>query len=545
MNKDVIYIDVEDDITAIIGKVKDAKQKIVALVPPKRIGVLQSAVNLHLLARAAGQSDKRLVLISNNSALMALASAAKIPVAKTLQSKPELAEVAALDVDDGEDVIDGAKLPVGELARTADSGSAPLSDPTIDEAIRENAAEQTPKATPPAPGALPPKPKAKKGPKVPNFNKFRKKMVLIAGGGVLLVAFLVWAIFFAPRATVVIAAQTTTSSMNTPVTLSEQAPTDLSSGTIKATKQTLEKDVNTSFEATGTKDVGEKATGTVVFSTDSISRLGTVIPAGTELTTSEGTVFVTDESVTMTTNNYSGASTGVTAAESGSKYNGASGDVSGAPSGINASLQGSTAGGTDKTVAVATEEDIQNAKAKLAEEETDEIKQQLKDKFGDGAVIIESTFKTDGSDVESSVEAGKEAPSGKAQLTGEVNYSMVGVEKAEISRYLDAFFKKRLEGEDNQRVYDNGVDTTSFTNVESQDEGFRATITATAKVGPKINDQEIKDTAKGKRYGEIQSAIEAIKGVNSVDIKFWPFWVSTAPNDTDRISVEFKLDESK
>ena len=56
MNKDVIYIDVEDDITAIIGKVKTAKEKIVALVPPKRVGVLQSAVNLRLLGRAAEQA---------------------------------------------------------------------------------------------------------------------------------------------------------------------------------------------------------------------------------------------------------------------------------------------------------------------------------------------------------------------------------------------------------------------------------------------------------------------------------------------------------
>lgn len=49
MNKDVLYIDVEDDITTIIGKVKASKSKIIALVPPKRVGVLQSAVNLRLL----------------------------------------------------------------------------------------------------------------------------------------------------------------------------------------------------------------------------------------------------------------------------------------------------------------------------------------------------------------------------------------------------------------------------------------------------------------------------------------------------------------
>jgi hypothetical protein len=53
MNKDVIYIDVDDDVTAIIGKIKKAKEKIVAIVPPKRAGTLQSAVNIRLLDRMA------------------------------------------------------------------------------------------------------------------------------------------------------------------------------------------------------------------------------------------------------------------------------------------------------------------------------------------------------------------------------------------------------------------------------------------------------------------------------------------------------------
>src|SRR5690606_18250766 len=102
------YIDVEDDITAIIGKVKGAQNKIVAVVPPKRIGVLQSAVNMRLLARAAEQSGKRLVLISGNQALTALAASAGIPSARTLQSKPELATLPKKHEDVGEDVIDGA-----------------------------------------------------------------------------------------------------------------------------------------------------------------------------------------------------------------------------------------------------------------------------------------------------------------------------------------------------------------------------------------------------------------------------------------------------
>ena len=86
--KDVIYIDVEDDITSIIGKVKASKESIVAIVPPKRTGVLQSAVNLRLLARAASNSDKKLVLVTSNQALTHLAANARMLIAKSLQSKP-------------------------------------------------------------------------------------------------------------------------------------------------------------------------------------------------------------------------------------------------------------------------------------------------------------------------------------------------------------------------------------------------------------------------------------------------------------------------
>ena len=65
MKKDVVYIDIEDEITGIISKMKESKAKIVALVPPKRSTVLNSVVNLKLLKRAADDSKKRVVLITN------------------------------------------------------------------------------------------------------------------------------------------------------------------------------------------------------------------------------------------------------------------------------------------------------------------------------------------------------------------------------------------------------------------------------------------------------------------------------------------------
>jgi hypothetical protein len=550
MNKDVIYIDVEDDITAIIGKVKDAKEKIVALVPPKRIGVLQSAVNLRLLQRAAAQSDKRLVLISNNSALAALAAAAKVPVAKNLQSKPELAEVSALSVDNGDDIIDGAQLPVGELARTADKslGAAALSSP-LDEAIKDDAAELSPRAIPPIAGQPLKKPKSKTG-KVPNFNKFRKKLVIGIGGGVLLLIFLVWAIFFAPTATVIITARTTDSSANAKVNLGDTLSTSMSDGTVKTVTQTMKKDASVNVTPTGNKQVGEKAKGTMEITRTSVSNQTMTVPAGTSFT-SDGRSFVSTQSATLngTTVGPSGivqdsATVNVQAAEIGDEYNLSSRSYDSNVSGISA--EGSDmSGGSSKTVKVVSDDDAQKAMDQIDQQNNpDDVKSDLKSKFNDTFIVLDTSFKTDKGNPQVTPGVGQEVTSGTATLTTTITYSLSAVAKADVSTFLDDYFKDQIKGLSDRRIYDNGADKVSFTDITAASKGFTANLVATAKIGPKIEDENVKDQAKGKRYGEIQSSIEAIQGVDNVDIKFWPFWVSTAPNDTKKIKVEFNLNES-
>ena len=542
MNKDVIYIDVDDDITAIIGKVKDSKEKIVALVPPKRIGVLQSAVNLRLLSRAASQGGKHLVLISSNTALLALAAAAKIPVARNLQSKPELPEIAALDVDDGEDVIDGSQLPVGDHAKTAAS-----SDSAIEQALRADAAKDTPRATPPLPGQAPAKPRAKSGVKVPNFNSFRKKLILMIGGGVLLVAFLVWAIFFAPQATVIITARTSDSSSNVKVSLAQALTTDATKSTLKATTQEIKKDTSVEFTPTGTKKVGEKAAGTMKLTRTSVSSRPISVPAGTSFT-SDGRTFVSTESATLegTTvgesgNIQSSATVNVQASDVGDEFNLSARNYQSNVSGFSA--RGSTmSGGSSREVKVVSGTDVEQAKEQLTQQNTDAIKSDLKSQFDKTVKVLDATFRVDLGDPTSSPGVDQEA-SGKAKLTASATYSITGVDSSEYDRFLDAYFDEKLDNKNTQRVYDNGAEKVEFTNVAPADSGFTANIVATAKVGPKIDDNAIKEQAKGKRYGEIQSSLVSIQGVDDVDVKFWPFWVSTAPNDTNKITVDFNLNE--
>lgn len=545
--KDVIYIDVEDDITAIIGKVKDAKQKIVALVPPKRTGVLQSAVNLKLLARAANNANKRLVIITGNAALGGLAASAEIPVAKSLNSRPELVKPSTASINDAdvEDLIDGDKLDVGDhvdLNRKDDkSDEDDMSDTIEGIDIDGESTPLPPKATPPLR-----KESAKRGMKVPDFGSFRKKAAIGAGVFVVLALFFYWANWIAPHATIVVSAKTTGQSLSYPVTLGTDLENDVEQKHIKSIEQTFKDTQSVDFDATGSKDLGDKATGTVKLSTTYIPLLGTTIPAGTKLTSADGLVFVTAESVTFTISNFNGAPADITASSGGTQYNGVSGSMSLALSNVSATVTTPTSGGTSKVVKVVSQSDIDKAKEQLADANKDDALKKLKAKFGNDDVIIESSLTMTGVDPVSTPAVGQEA-TGKAKLTREVTYTLTGVAKGDMNEYLDKAFDELLTSKDSQRVYDNGLSTVNFSDFTAGNTGSTndgATLTATAQIGPKINDNDIKEQAKGRRTGEVIGDIKAIDGVSDVNVKLSPFWVTGVPDDVKKISVEFKLKDN-
>lgn len=551
MQKDVIYIDVEDDITAVIGKVKEAEHKIVALVPPKRIGALQSAVNLKLVQRAAESAGKRLVLITNNAALMALAGSASIPVARNLQSKPEMAEIPALEVDDGEDIIDGSKIKDG--TKTGDDAS----DDAVEEIVADesNPTDESSSATKQSRKALGAAALAKTKVKIPDFDKFRKRLFLIIGGAVALIAFLVWAFVFAPSARIIVTARTTDSQLSTKVALGDNTSTSLKDGMVKTVTKTTKKAVSVPFTATGKKDVGDKATGVVkvvpiesVIAPKILSDGQAVVPAGTTITSASGSTYTTNQTLVYTAANWSttryGQSVGVTATASGADYNGASGAASG-PSGYNTSFTTPTSGGTDKTITVVQQTDVDAVAASVGTtSDADEAKAELKKAFGSEYVVISDSFKQDITGVKPAPAVGGEAADGKGVLAGDVVYSLVAIPKAELKVFLDAYFAQQIDGMANQKVYSNGIDGVAITNFARTDTTMSANLAATGKYGPKINESDIKTNAKGKRFGEIQTDIETISGVDSVDVKFSPFWVTSAPNDESKIRVEFRVNGS-
>lgn len=546
MSKGVIYIDTEDDITSIVGKIKAAKDKIVALVPPARTGALQSAVNLRILARTAEKANKHLVLITNNPSLLPLAANAKIPVAKTLQSKPGIPKVEAIKIDDDVDVIDGASIPVEDYIKQ----SQPKEVKSKDAAVAALAAAESTEVDEPVAKA-----KSKKKTKpVPNFNTLRNKLMI--GGGVLavLIGVFVWLTFFQVKATVMVQANTSVEKLSTGVTLLTANDADVDASAVRAIKAEVSKSAEVEFTATGKREEGEHATGKITLSNQ--NRRSVSVQVGHAFSNGNCT-FTATTAVTVpgyTPGNRLSqpgtpgtADVSVKATQPGDEcnltprtYQVNSEELD--PEDISARGSAMT-GGALREVTFVTQADVQKATEELADNSDDSVIKELEGKLGAKTFVIKESFAAEASSPVSTPEIGDEAKDGKAKLAVDATYVMYGVEEAAVTKFIEQAVTQKLSEEDNQRVYDVRTDTIQFKDFSSQEYGGVAMLVAEAEVGPDVSDSEIKDIAKGKRFGEIQAELRRMQGIDNVEVQIFPSWVSTVPDDNDRVTVKFSVED--
>lgn len=544
MKKDVIYIDVEDDITSVIEKLKSSEEKIVALVPPKGSAVLQSVVNLKLLKRAADSSGKQPVIVTNNQALQALAGGASLYIAKNLQSKP---------VIPGQEAVD--ELPDDEVEVSDAVGN--ISDPAADEAedVELSDEELAGLTAEDGTGSVPlkgddKKPKGKKdkkAKKIPNFDTFRKKLLI--GGGIALLLVILLIIFFGRTTTkVVLRAETTPvdvlfdASVDTGLSSSDPANYKL-----KASTQEQKKTVTQSFTPTGKKDLGTKASGDMTFSIkcSDVTSFPTTIPAGTTVTAS-GLNFVTDTKATLSSPSSGGGcqftgNTTVTSAENGDKYNlsartySVSGFSKVSGSGSNMS------GGTSNIVTVVSQDDVNKATEALKAQDTSGVKKDLKKAFGDSIKPLDDSFTVVLANVVS--EPGVDSQANSASLTAEATYTMLGVKQDDLSNAMNEYIKTQMTDPGQQSVYDNGYSDVKLERKSGDEKAAVYSVSSTAQYGPQFDTEVLAKEIAGNKVGEARSTLQSLPGVKSVDINLSPFWASKLPN-ADRIDITIDVDKT-
>lgn len=554
--KDTIYIDIDDEITSIIDKVRQSKHKIVALVLPKRATVLQSIVNMKLLKRAADGSSKRIVLITSEAGLLPLAGAVKLYVAKTLQSKPVIPEppdVPSADValEEAEPLegpepeqLDTSK-PVGELAGDKPKPSKKVQpEESID---LEDEPEDTPEETPSKDQK-----KSDKKLSVPDFNKFRKRIFLAAGGFILLIILWYVAYFVLPKATITIKTDTLTSNIDLAFTANTAIKDfDQANKVIPAESRDTTKTDTVKVAATGKKNVGEKATGTAQFyncnQNDKLSDTNRVVPAGT-IISSGGSAFVTSSDVTVMPSGFNGNNcksdkpsnaVNVVAQNSGDQYNLSSRSYSVSGFSTISAVGSAMAGGTTKNVTVVSDQDIDTAKQQLADKSKTAAQTELTKKLEDDSLFaIGETISNKDPSVTSAPKVGEEA--GEVTVTSTVVYTLLGIKKENLHELVTEAAKKDIDTA-KQKITDDGLGKAVFRVTEKKSATEqKITVQSSVSTGAQIDEAQLKKEIAGKKRGDVQQTISSLPGVKEVTVNYSPFWVYKTPKKASSINFVYQ-----
>ena len=601
MNKDVIYIEPEDDITDILANIKDAKNKIIALVPPKKAGVLRSAVNFKLIAKTANQAKKTVVLISSDESLLKLAEKVKMPTAKTLQSKPKLptdldAEEFGDDKEEAEDddvveedevveedpeetkQVEEAKKADDKEAKTAKKATtaaaatkkkAPvmeIDDDDFDDQADKKSAQKA------------------KNKNIPNFNKIRTPLIIGVVAFLLLFGIGFWAFAIAPEAKIVVKIRTSPLNLSENVKfVTDESKADPEKGIFYISQQSIKKTAEAEFAATGEIDKGAKATGSITVKATSpvyvdLDMTKTIeIPAGTSFNyNSQSYISSTAAKIEIDEGNFKGdlgnckrvkigderllkcdlsadatATIGVVAAENGEKYNiaEATSGWSTAASGIIVSSSTAMTGGSSKKVKVVSKKDVETAEAGLENEGESEAREELTRNFGNNYLLIENSFTTTSGKLSSSPAIDEEVKDGvKPKVIKEVKYSIYAVERDALNKFIKAKAKASL-GDDTQTLYSTGIADTEDDNDKGRIESFKndkdgitGILKTVAKTGPAVTEQMLADKALGKKIGEVQSLVKSINGVNEVKVQTSYFWVTSVPDDPNKVSYDISVE---
>ena len=577
--KDVIYIEPNDDITDILSNIKKSENKIVALVPPKKAGVLRSVVNFKLIAKTAAKEDKAIVLVTADESLTKLASTVKMPVAKNLQSKPKLPE----DIDAAElgekkttelteenldevtteveeepeapkkkerktTVIDEAKenkeeageesAPVKVVAKKKDEAEGSSLSKSRKDVMKEKSEKSDEKEI-----------------KVPNMQKYTKFIVLGLVLLVLVIGFTFWASTIAPAATIKVRVTATSSNFSEGIKfVDNENASDPDNGIFYAERKTIKKQASKDFEATGEVDKGIKATGSLQITrpageTITQANANFSVPEGSRFyhagkeyvvtkggsinlllgnpsknltCTDSGSIFAPVRTCTLNAA-VSSDKISIEAAENGDEYNIDERTTTGWTSSLNIPSNytisvSAIGGGISKKVKQVSEDDVRAADEALTVANEVDVKSEFKTDFAGDYVLIESSFAAGEAKITTSPSIGEEVGDDvKPKIIKEVEYSILAVNRDDLDRFITAKTTQKISGDATQRIFSTGVSKNATDNSAYIDGYKSESNSAKLKSTVKIGPMITEEMIAKEAYGKKVGAVRTkLDSINGV-----------------------------
>ena len=557
MNDNALYLEVDEDITSAIDKLKHSAEGSVQIVVPKRSTMLQSIINLKLLKKAAEQGGKELVLVTSDRIATELAARVGLAVAPSIGAKPVITEVN----------IPEALKSNEEVIEADDPEPPPIPTEAKSKIFKKPVMKRLPISDGPPPSGLPLPPDgqagelavataasaadgAKKGgPKVPNFGRLQKRVMWVGLAAFLVVGYLVLMYLFTAAKVTLYATGTKVEVDATFAVDPALKTTDQAKSVLAGQIVTISKDLSGPFTPTGKKDVGTKAGGTVTVSNCTTNPQPLV--AGTRFVAPDNKLFrsSTDSTVPPATYPVGLCVPGkiditVTADVNGDSYNEAPANYSMPALSIPViTAHGAQmSGGTTKTITIVAQSDVDTEKAALLDKDKDNSTRDLQGRVPSGFVALPSSQTAAADSVTPTPAVGAEGET--ATLALKVTYTVLAVKQSEYESMLHSQEQKQV-GDKNQ-IYDDGLAAAQVTVTDKDSTGRQNFhLTTEAFGGTKLDKTQIAAKLKGQRYGDATTTAAGLPGVTRADISISPGWVSQMPSRPDKISITIQVAGNK
>lgn len=579
-----IYLEPDEEITSVIEKIGAEGDGSVALVAPKNSSLFQSLVNLKLLAKEAKNLQKEVVIISGNKIGMRLAKQVGVPTYASLgaianSSQQPVKSTTTEELATVDTTIDGVPVRQYNPNRPVVTEASPTVEDIKDEP--EPSSEQVPieaedkvitVTTPSSVGitddeqtdaeeqpkeaddsSLPPIVTRVGAPRASEPFKFPWKAALIALGLLLILATVTF--FLLPKATVTVVLPAEPVSD----TLLLAVQTETAEGAVKGSVVTSEQSSSTTITATGKKDIGSKATGTISITNKYRDGSGAgkdqTFAAGTKATDiSTKKVFTLNSSVTVSRvtfnpNNgqpiYDTKTVKVTAVEPGESYNVPKSSFTLAGALDNTVIESSEAfsGGLTKQITVLSQQDLDAAVAAAKAEMEMKAKADLAEKAKGLLILPDAVWQTV---KEQTTDKKVDEEAQSVNLTLKIEFASLAFEK----KLVDDQFKTKLSStltETQELVFEDGKEPT-ITTKGITDDKTKLTIEVAGngyKV-EKIDKVTIARSIKNKSVDSAKNSIVETYKADSVEITISPsWWIARLPLLEGAIRVEYGFANKK
>lgn len=564
---EVIYLEQDEEIPSVIDKLKNLEGKSVALVVPKGAAVLQSVVNLKILKLEAENLEKEIALVTQDKIGRNLASQVGLSVYDNIQSsrpiiqsprpEPDINETIELDMSQNKE-----KTPAGvQVHHYSEENSSANS--RVEEiksnffAYRKPSAEvrqsdeqinnQPPAPTPNIPSnRITAKPLNTEGyqiassaskPVIAKKRRLRKPAIIT-----LIVLLIASFYYFYPKATVTLTVGGESFEKNLNLTVDNNINRlDADRSAFPGELQAVENEVKQSFNATGTKEVGEKATGTITvyngFDSNPHSfASGTIFTAGDK-------TFLADSAFTVPGATVSGGKlvsgkfdVSVTAQNSGDSFNIAASDfsIAGAPEQISGKSSQAFSGGSSRKLTIVSQDDLNSAKSTLTQQASEKNLSDLKKK-ADQQMVIDSAVTTEVLSYSATKNSGDEASTFDATI--KLKSRTLSFLEKDYREMLVEVLNKNLPV-DKELILSTSDEVTTLANVPDYSTGLMIlNSNVKTKISNKLNIAEIKKQIAGENQLKAQAKLTSIAGVASAKITYRPSWLKFIPRNQKNIVI--------